>query len=146
MGDAIERSKMAADAFKGNHNAVADWLDIKNGHEREPFAVSFSNLRCHGFTSSGSSQYQPTVTSWSLAIPKFIVNLITRQPKQKVQILHNFNGLIQPGEMLLVLGRPGSGCSTFLKTLAGDTHGFHVDASISYSGTYRALLFPTSSR
>ncbi|RYP58881.1 hypothetical protein DL770_010332 [Monosporascus sp. CRB-9-2] len=39
--------------------------------------------------------------------------------------------------MLLVLGRPGSGCSTFLKTLAGDTHGFHVaqETKINYEGT-----------
>jgi ABC-type multidrug transport system ATPase subunit len=38
--------------------------------------------------------------------------------------------------MLLVLGRPGSGCSTFLKTLSGDTHGFHVNTkAVGYSGT-----------
>jgi ABC-type multidrug transport system ATPase subunit len=38
--------------------------------------------------------------------------------------------------MLAVLGPPGSGCSTFLKTVAGDTHGFHVDdeAIMNYQG------------
>ncbi|KAH8651482.1 ABC-2 type transporter-domain-containing protein [Tricladium varicosporioides] len=30
--------------------------------------------------------------------------------------------------MLMVLGRPGSGCTTLLKTIAGQTHGFFVDA------------------
>jgi ATP-binding cassette, subfamily G (WHITE), member 2, SNQ2 len=34
------------------------------------------------------------------------------------QILSNLDGLVLPGEMLLVLGRPGSGCSTFLRTIA----------------------------
>lgn len=34
------------------------------------------------------------------------------------QLLSDFTGLIEPGEMLLVLGRPGSGCSTFLRTAA----------------------------
>ncbi|KAL8687136.1 MAG: hypothetical protein Q9218_006609 [Villophora microphyllina] len=34
------------------------------------------------------------------------------------EILTNFTGLVKPGEMLFVLGRPGSGCSTFLRTTA----------------------------
>lgn len=38
--------------------------------------------------------------------------------------------------MLTVLGRPGNGCSTLLKTLAGDTDGIFVDdqSLISYQG------------
>lgn len=41
-----------------------------------------------------------------------------------------------PGEMLLVLGRPGSGCSTFLKALSGDTRGFEIEdkVAINYQG------------
>lgn len=34
------------------------------------------------------------------------------------KILTDFTGLVKPGEMLFVLGRPGSGCSTFLRTAA----------------------------
>lgn len=33
-------------------------------------------------------------------------------------ILNDFSGIVRRGEMLLVLGRPGSGCSTFLRTIA----------------------------
>jgi ATP-binding cassette subfamily G (WHITE) protein 2 (SNQ2) len=33
-------------------------------------------------------------------------------------ILSDFTGIVKPGEMLFVLGRPGSGCSTFLRTAA----------------------------
>ncbi len=33
-------------------------------------------------------------------------------------LLRNFNGTIAAGEMLLVVGKPGSGCTTFLKTIA----------------------------
>lgn len=38
--------------------------------------------------------------------------------------------------MLAVLGPPGSGCSTLLRTIAGDTHGFHIsdDATLNYQG------------
>ncbi|RFU23967.1 hypothetical protein B7463_g12375, partial [Scytalidium lignicola] len=35
-------------------------------------------------------------------------------------ILENSHGCVKPGEMLLVLGRPGSGCTTLLKMLAND--------------------------
>ena len=34
------------------------------------------------------------------------------------KIIADFVGLVKPGEMLFVLGRPGSGCSTFLRTAA----------------------------
>ena len=36
----------------------------------------------------------------------------------------------------MVLGRPGSGCSTLLKTIAGETHGFYIDekSEINYQG------------
>ncbi|KAL8987359.1 MAG: hypothetical protein Q9177_003420 [Variospora cf. flavescens] len=34
------------------------------------------------------------------------------------KILTDFTGLVKPGEMLFVLGRPGSGCSTFLHATA----------------------------
>ncbi|KAI1484553.1 ABC-2 type transporter-domain-containing protein [Biscogniauxia mediterranea] len=44
--------------------------------------------------------------------------------------------MVRTGEMLLVLGRPGSGCSTLLKVLAGDTHGLHIGkgTKINYEG------------
>lgn len=39
-------------------------------------------------------------------------------PSHGRKILADFSGIVKPGEMLLVLGRPGSGCSTFLRTVA----------------------------
>lgn len=47
--------------------------------------------------------------------------------KARVAILRDFNGVVRKGEMLVVLGPPGSGCTTFLKTLAGETNGLFVD-------------------
>ena len=51
-------------------------------------------------------------------------------------ILKNFNGFVTSGELLLVLGRPGAGCSTFLKTIAGQLEGLKLDKDslIHYSG------------
>ncbi|KAI1263242.1 ABC-2 type transporter [Xylariaceae sp. FL1019] len=39
-------------------------------------------------------------------------------------LLDNFKGVINPGEMVLVLGRPGSGCTTFLKSIANQRYGY----------------------
>ncbi|KAI0477784.1 ABC-2 type transporter [Xylariaceae sp. FL0804] len=39
-------------------------------------------------------------------------------------LLDNFKGVINPGEMVLVLGRPGSGCTTFLKSIANQRWGY----------------------
>jgi ATP-binding cassette subfamily G (WHITE) protein 2 (SNQ2) len=48
-------------------------------------------------------------------------------------LLKDFNGLLQPGEMMLVVGRPGSGCSTLLKSLAGLTGAYAgVEGTVQY--------------
>ncbi|KAI8153041.1 ABC transporter G family member 11 [Colletotrichum sp. SAR 10_70] len=39
-------------------------------------------------------------------------------------LLDHFKGVCKPGEMVLVLGKPGSGCTTFLKTIANQRAGF----------------------
>lgn len=51
-------------------------------------------------------------------------------------ILQNFTGFVDSQEMALVLGKPGSGCSTFLRALAGQ-HKFFKDVSgeIKVAGT-----------
>lgn len=50
-------------------------------------------------------------------------------------LLHDFSGSVKDGEMLLVLGRPGSGCSTFLKSIASQTEGYEsVEGELSYGG------------
>jgi ABC-type multidrug transport system ATPase subunit len=36
-------------------------------------------------------------------------------------ILNGLSGIVKPGEMLLVLGSPGSGCSSFLRTIANQS-------------------------
>ncbi|KAG7143350.1 ABC multidrug transporter atrB like protein [Verticillium longisporum] len=39
-------------------------------------------------------------------------------------IIHNSHGCVKPGEMLLVLGRPGSGCTTLLSVLSNNRLGY----------------------
>jgi ATP-binding cassette, subfamily G (WHITE), member 2, SNQ2 len=50
-------------------------------------------------------------------------------------LIHDFTGVVRDGEMLLVLGRPGAGCSTFLKALANDRkHYEEVIGEVTYGG------------
>jgi len=45
------------------------------------------------------------------------------------------SGALQPREMCLVLGCPGSGCSTFLKTIADQRDGYlNVSGEVLYAG------------
>lgn len=54
-----------------------------------------------------------------------VINLLGLGKKfTEATILDKFRGVCKPGEMVLVLGKPGSGCTTFLKTIANQRHGY----------------------
>ncbi|RDW90012.1 pleiotropic drug resistance family ABC transporter [Aspergillus mulundensis] len=96
--------------------------------------VSFSNLSVHGYGSP--TDYQKDVFNSVLQIGGLVRSLMGAGGQQKIEILRNFDGLVKAGEMLVVLGRPGSGCSTFLKTIAGEMNGIHMDeqSQLNYQG------------
>ncbi|KAJ7176335.1 ABC-2 type transporter-domain-containing protein [Mycena crocata] len=97
--------------------------------------VSFRNLNVHGVGSP--TDYQKTTGNLWLGVFSSVKGWLGMGTgRRKIQILRDFDGLVKSGEMLVVLGRPGSGCSTLLKTIAGQTHGFTVDsaADIQYQG------------
>ncbi|KAJ5475879.1 CDR ABC transporter [Penicillium sp. IBT 31633x] len=51
------------------------------------------------------------------------------------ELIHDFSGAVREGEMMLVLGRPGAGCTTFLKAIANDRSAFAgVHGEVSYGG------------
>jgi ATP-binding cassette, subfamily G (WHITE), member 2, PDR len=93
----------------------------------------FRNLSVYGHGSG--TNYQKSVGNIGLQALGMATSLMGTGPK-RIDILRGFNGLVRAGEMLIVLGPPGSGCSTFLKTIAGDTHGFKIekDSYINYQG------------
>lgn len=67
--------------------------------------VSFKNLSAYGYGSS--ADYQKTVGNLPLDVVSFFKNTLTRDKGEKIEILRNFDGLVRPGETLVVLGRPG---------------------------------------
>ncbi|KAI1934830.1 ATP-binding cassette transporter snq2 [Ophidiomyces ophidiicola] len=82
---------------------------------------------------------QQTILDVLLAIPRLLGRLFTgkiRKKKAVRTIIDDFTGCVKPGEMLLVLGQPGSGCSTFLKVLGNQRAGYEsIDGEVSYGGT-----------
>ncbi|KAK4167512.1 ABC-2 type transporter-domain-containing protein [Cladorrhinum sp. PSN259] len=105
----------------------------EQGHKSAQLAVGWRNLNVFG---SGSAlQLQETVDS-VLSSPLRIGELFSKEKRKPKHILHGFNGLLRSGELLAVLGRPGSGCSTFLKTICGELYGLTVDKEsvIHYNG------------
>lgn len=89
---------------------------------------------------------QPTIGDIFLGLPRKIGALFSRNKSvghgaPVKTILNNFNGCIRPGEMLLVLGRPGSGCSTFLKVLGNQRAGYKdIEGTVTYGGTSSEVM------
>ncbi|KAK3696002.1 ATP-binding cassette transporter snq2 [Vermiconidia calcicola] len=85
---------------------------------------------------------QPTFGDVFMGLPRLITNLVSRGPRKAggkppvKTILDDFSGAIKPGEMCLVLGRPGSGCSTFLKVIGNQRFGYEsIEGDVLYGGT-----------
>jgi len=123
-------------------DAVATYLNltkdpqqtsIPNANSLKNTAVIFKSLQVWG--ANTKSLYQPTVTNIFQLI-EAIHNLFSPKNKtEKKLLLNGIDGIVREGEMLLVLGRPGSGCTTFLKTIAGFTESFHGwDGEVKYFG------------
>ncbi|KAK5995296.1 ABC multidrug transporter I [Cladobotryum mycophilum] len=68
--------------------------------------------------------------------------LLGLAPKAKeATLLDNFQGVCKPGEMVLVLGKPGSGCTTFLKTIANQRYGYTSITGDVFYGPWTAQEF-----
>ncbi|PGH02399.1 hypothetical protein GX51_04707 [Blastomyces parvus] len=100
--------------------------------------VAFKNLSAYGWSTGVESQ--PTVSNMVTSTLSSLAGLVgARRRGKRIDILRDFDGVVEQGELLLVLGPPGSGCSTFLKTLAGETSGFSVsdESYMNYRGIDR---------
>ncbi|CAO2652844.1 Nn.00g022550.m01.CDS01 [Neocucurbitaria sp. VM-36] len=102
------------------------------GIEMKKISVVYTNLNVYG--SGKALQLQKTVADIFMA-PFRAAEYLNFGKTDRKQILHSFDGIIKAGEMCVVLGRPGSGCSTLLKALTGELHGLETDeGGIHYNG------------
>ncbi|PLB49697.1 ATP-binding cassette transporter [Aspergillus steynii IBT 23096] len=101
--------------------------------------IVFRDLNVSG--SGAALQLQETVLS-TLSVPTQVGEMLRQRRSPSKLILKDFNGLLATGELLLVLGRPGAGCSTFLKTLCGEVHGLDVDdkSVLNYNGVSQSRM------
>ncbi|KAL5606923.1 hypothetical protein BROUX41_003299 [Berkeleyomyces rouxiae] len=108
---------------------------LKNENISRPAAgVAYRNLTVTG--TGDAIQLQETVASFMLAPIRSLSQMLRGNPAPPKRILNKFDGLLNPGELLIVLGRPGSGCSTLLKSVCGEMHGLQQgnESVISFNG------------
>ncbi|KAK5995250.1 ZEB2-regulated ABC transporter 1 [Cladobotryum mycophilum] len=103
--------------------AIVELVSQDGGSFRSS-GICFENLNVHGF--GASTDYQKDVFNLLLSTAGAAGDLVSNN-RQRIDILREFDGVVNKGEMLVVLGPPGSGCSTFLKTIAGEMNGIYVD-------------------
>lgn len=100
---------------------------------------TFKNLNVLG--SGAALSLQQDVSSALLA-PFRLGEYFSTGKKPHKKIIRNFDGVVKSGEMLIVLGRPGSGCSTFLKTVCGELAGLELEngSTVHYNGIKQANM------
>jgi ABC-type multidrug transport system ATPase subunit/ABC-type multidrug transport system permease subunit len=136
----VERSSLKSHPAEGDKRS--SYRSLKLGHSgktkdtRTPTSVVldviFQDLTVFGVATPSNTQ-ETVLSVLEVALRRLTGTSI--KPENRT-ILHNLQGRVRSGELLAVIGRPGSGCSTFLKTIAGELNGLVVDpkASISYGG------------
>ena len=132
-------SKRTAEPFKVD----PDDFDFKTilGHFLKSADEQGIHLRSTGVvmkdvTTTGidaSSSFAPTVKDLALGPLTLLRQFKESRNVKHRKLIKNVSGVVKPGEMCLVLGRPGAGCSTLLKTIAAEHDQFvSVDGDIHY--------------
>ena len=89
------------------------------GFKRRELGVTWNNLTVE--VKAAEAAVKENMLS-QFNLPQLYRDYRTKPPMK--QILSNSHGCVKPGEMLLVLGRPGSGCTTLLKLLSNRREGY----------------------
>jgi hypothetical protein len=126
--------KFRARAWAG---AVVD-MATAGGHQMRTCGLTFQHLNVFGFGSA--TDFQKDFFNIWLEVGGLARKLIGRGGQRRIDILRDFDGIVKKGEMLVVLGPPGSGCTTLLKTIAGDYNGISIDEGSKFN--YQGKIFP----
>lgn len=127
----LDPSNASFDLYKFLKNIVGQMR--KEGIVSAKVGVGFKDLTVSG--TGDALQLQHTIGDWIQAPLRLGEHLSFRKKEHKA-ILHSFDGIVNSGELLIVLGRPGSGCSTLLKSMTGQLHGLTISDSsvVHYNG------------
>ncbi|KAJ5964002.1 uncharacterized protein N7479_003878 [Penicillium vulpinum] len=120
-----ETPRMETPSPKGNDWSMMTKLqedhnrDMAAGFRRQELGITWKDLSVQVISSEAA--VNETVLS-QFDIPTKIKESRRKLPLRT--ILNKSHGCVKPGEMLLVLGRPGSGCTTLLKMLSNRRGGY----------------------
>lgn len=110
----------------------------EQGLESANAGVAFRDLTCWGIDASAA--HGPSVTEMTLHYLKFWKSFQKDNRPQR-KIIQDFVGVLEPGELVLCLGKPGAGCSSLLKAVAGEIANFtKVEGNFSYDGLDQAEM------
>ena len=126
------------DTLRGAHQA-----DQESGIRPKHIGVVWENLSVSGV--GGTTNFVKTFPDAFISFFNVVGTAMSLfgigKKGHEVKILQDFRGVVSPGEMVLVLGRPGSGCSTFLKVIANQRFGYTgVDGEVLY-GPFDSTTF-----
>lgn len=103
----------------------------QKAHQAKKSGFCFKNLDVFG--TGDAVKLQQSVMS-GFAAPFRFKEYLRRQPGK--HILRDLHGSVHSGEILIVLGRPGAGCSTFLRSVAGELKNVRIPdkTKLTYDG------------
>ncbi|GAA5843719.1 hypothetical protein JCM11251_003474 [Rhodosporidiobolus azoricus] len=114
------------------------------GFKRKALGVVWENFNVQGAGGGDKMLIQTFLDAckdWALWVPYKVIDMAGIKKETPRDLLAKFDGCLKPGEMCLVLGRPGSGCTTFLKTIANQRGGYlAVNGDVSYGGISAAEM------
>ncbi|OKL61090.1 hypothetical protein UA08_03286 [Talaromyces atroroseus] len=115
----------------GSSSTTPTLSDVEEGNPgiQKQLTLTFRNLNVH-VTASDAALGDNLL---SVADLRQFFNGFFKNQRPKRSILKDVSGQVRPGEMLLVLGRPGSGCTSLLRVLSNDRESFdEVNGEIHY--------------
>lgn len=135
----LQEKELQQETHQDNTNRKHDWAltskviafherDQKSGFPSRHLGITWQNLTVQ-VPRSGAAVHENVLSQ--LNLPKLIGESRHKPPLRT--ILDNSHGCVKPGEMLLVLGRPGSGCTTLLNLLANQRKGYgSIEGDVHY--------------
>ncbi|KAI2469635.1 ATP-binding cassette transporter [Annulohypoxylon bovei var. microspora] len=128
------------------HELVRSFIQNHPGLGKQKHDVVFQNLAVRG--AGIGHQKTPTVPTALISLAQTLnpAFYLSNKPQPSRTLLYPMSGILHGGETLMVIGKPGSGCTTFLKILANMREEYEaVDGEVWYDGQEAAemkLLYP----